>query len=431
VLVTGATGFIGHAVADALLRQGHAVICAARRPPPAGAGKTESLQVDLSKVPTSGWWLPRLAGVDAVVNAVGILRETGTQSFKALHTDAPIELFKACAAAQVMVVQVSALGADPCAASRYHLSKKAADDALRQLPLRSAVVQPSLVYGPGGASARLFNKLAALPLLALPRAGAMLVQPVHVDDVVGGVLALLASPPQGAVTLAFVGPRAMTLREYLRRLRSALGIGGCVCVLPLPERLFRGGAKLAGRLPGSFLDEETAGMLLRGNVAAPGAFAQLLGRAPRPVERFIDSGQAEAQRAQAVAGAYLPVLRAAVASLWLWTGVVSLGLYPVQDSLSLLARVGLHGALAATALYGAAALDLALGLLTLFAPARWRGAVWAGQLLLIAAYTVLITLFLPEYWLHPYGPISKNLPLMAAIGLIWAMEPLQARGRSG
>ena len=45
------------------------------------------------------------------------------------------------------------------------------------------------------------------------------------------------------------------------------------------------------------------------------------------------------------------------------------------------------------------------------------------QLLLIAGYTLLISLFLPEYWLHPYGPISKNLPLMAAIALAWALEP--------
>ena len=46
--------------------------------------------------------------------------------------------------------------------------------------------------------------------------------------------------------------------------------------------------------------------------------------------------------------------------------------------------------------------------------------MWAAQLLLIGGYTLLITLFLPEYWLHPYGPISKNLPLMAAICLAWA-----------
>jgi hypothetical protein len=223
----------------------------------------------------------------------------------------------------------------------------------------------------------------------------------------------------------------MALREYLRELRSGLGLGGRLRVLALPDPLFRWGAKLAARVPGSFLDPETADMLLRGNAAPPEPFARLLRRSPRPVHRFIGRREAAPQRALAVAGAYLPVLRAAVALLWIWTGVVSLGVYPVQDSLALLARVGLHGGLAVAALYAAAGLDLALGVLTLLAPARWRGKVWAGQLLLIAAYTVLITLFLPEYWLHPYGPVSKNLPLMAAIGLLWAMDSGQASRSAG
>jgi hypothetical protein len=104
---------------------------------------------------------------------------------------------------------------------------------------------------------------------------------------------------------------------------------------------------------------------------------------------------------------------------------VSFGLYPVQDSHALLARVGLHGGMATLALYGAAIFDLVLGVLTLACPARWRRLVWLAQLALIGGYTVLITFFLPEYWLHPYGPITKNLPILACIALLWALEPRQ------
>ena len=430
VLVTGASGFIGRAVAEALVRAGHQVIAASRHPgqhPPGSVG--EPLAVDLTAVPGRDWWQARLADVHVVVNAVGILREQGPQTFQALHTEAPIELFNACAAAGVAVVQISALGADASAVSRYHLSKKAADDALRMLPLRGAVVQPSLVYGPGGSSARLFNQLAALPILALPHRGAMQVQPVHLDDVVAGVLALVERPPAAVETIAFVGPRALSLRDYLAQLRTGLGLLSGPHVLPLPQFLFLWGARLAAYLPGSFLDGETAAMLLRGNVADSQPFRRLLGRAPRAVPSFIESAQAPALRTEALLGVWLPALRVTLALLWIWTGIVSLGLYPGQDSLALLARVGLHGMLATAALYGAAVLDLLLGVLTLAAPARRRGVVWAAQLLLVGGYTVLITLFLPEYWLHPYGPLSKNLPLMAAIGLLWALEP-RARGET-
>jgi uncharacterized protein YbjT (DUF2867 family) len=426
VLITGASGFIGRAVAEALLRQGHDVICAGRRPKALAAGtrRCELLSVDLAQTPSVEWWLPRLAHVDAVVNAAGILRETDGQAFRALHTEAPIALFKACATGGVgVVVQISALGADAQAQSRYHLSKKAADEALRELPLRAGVVQPSLVYGPGGASTGLFHRLAAMPLLAFPRCASMMVQPVHLDDAVEGVLALLRAPPAHHMTVAFVGPRALSMRDYLSQLRASLRIGGRLRMVPMPELLFRWTAAVAAHVPGSSLDSETAGMLLRGNVAPSEPFTALLGRPPRDVAQFIPPSQAPALRAQAVAGVWLPVLRVAIALLWLWTAAVSFGLYPVADSLDLLARVGLHGSAALVALYGAAGLDLALGVLTLASAQRWRVSVWALQLLLIAGYTLLISLFLPEYWLHPYGPISKNLPLMAAIALAWALEP--------
>jgi uncharacterized protein YbjT (DUF2867 family) len=420
VLITGATGFIGRALAAELLRRGHAVVAASRHPGRRGA---QGLAVDFASVPPASWWAPRLAGVDAVVNAVGIIRERDGQRFGALHSDAPSELFSACALAEVAtVVQVSALGADAGAQSAYHRSKRAADEVLRRLPLRGAIVQPSLVYGSEGESARLFNTLAALPVLALPAGGRMQVQPVHLNDVVDGIVAVLESPPQEMATLVFAGPQPLALREYLGRLRRRLGWGRA-WVLPLPTPLFLAMAGLAGRLPGSVLDRDTAGMLVRGNAGPAGELRRLLGHEARPVEAFLSEREAAQARTRAALDVGLPLLRLGLALLWIWTGIVSLGVYPVQESYALLARVGLHGALATLALYGAALLDLLLGAATLLAPSRWRRLVWPAQLALVAGYTGLISVFLPEYWLHPYGPISKNLPIMAAIALLWALEP--------
>jgi hypothetical protein len=283
------------------------------------------------------------------------------------------------------------------------------------------------VYGPGGTSAALFNTMAVAPLLPLPAAGRMPVQPVHIEDVVAGIVALLEAPPAAVQTFHFAGAQPIALRDYLGALRAALGERGLLHVLPVPAALFRAGAAAAGHLPGSMLDAETAGMLLAGNATASNALPSLLGRAPRSVREFVAPAAAEPARREAVLALWLPLLRVALALLWLWTGIVSLGLYPVQDSYALLARVGLHGAFATLALYGAALLDLALGVLTLGAPARWRQRVWLAQLVLIAGYTLLITVFLPDYWLHPYGPMSKNLPVAAAIALLWALEPRRGR----
>jgi hypothetical protein len=114
-------------------------------------------------------------------------------------------------------------------------------------------------------------------------------------------------------------------------------------------------------------------------------------------------------------------LRTSVGLVWLATAAVSFGLFPRADSLALLHRAGVPLALAPLALYGAATLDLVLGCTTLFAPRRWR--LYGMQALLIVAYTAIISVRLPGFWLHPYGPLTKNLPLLAAIAtLAWLEE---------
>lgn len=116
----------------------------------------------------------------------------------------------------------------------------------------------------------------------------------------------------------------------------------------------------------------------------------------------------------------LRLLRFSIAFVWIWTGIVSLGLYPPQDSYALLARAGIAGSLAPVMLYGAAVLDLLVGIGTLVL--RHRRWLWLFQLAVIGGYTLIITCKLPEFWLHPYGPLSKNVVMLAAIYLLYTLE---------
>lgn len=441
VLLTGASGFIGAAIAAALARAGCRVLCGVRDPAKAARelGACEFRAVDFGALTDAQAWLPLLDGVDVVVNAVGIFAERGTQTFELLHRRAPIALFAACAQANVRaVIQISALGADEHASTPYHLSKKAADDYLAGLDLPAAILQPSLVYGPGGVSARMFGTLATMPLLLLPEGGRQRVQPVHLDDVVAAIVRLATMAggsaggaaavrqdsshwPQGRIPV--VGPTALSLRDYLAELRHTLGQPGALRVLPVPAALVRAGLPLMTRLaPGLPLNQDALAMLARGNTGDPAPMHRLLGRPARAVEAFVPARWREAARTQAVLGWQLPILRAAVALVWIITGIVSLGLYPVQDSYALLARAGVPEALRPLALYGAAGLDLLFGLMC-FAPARWRFPwIWAAQAALILSYTVIISVRLPEFWLHPYGPLTKNLPMLAVLWLLGTLE---------
>jgi hypothetical protein len=114
-------------------------------------------------------------------------------------------------------------------------------------------------------------------------------------------------------------------------------------------------------------------------------------------------------------------LRYSLAFVWIAAGVVSAGLYPVEASLALLAPLGLSGTPARVALYAGAALDIALGLATLLLPRR--RALWLVQGAVVVGYTAIITVYLPDQWLHPFGAVVKNVPILAVIWVLYRLEP--------
>lgn len=115
----------------------------------------------------------------------------------------------------------------------------------------------------------------------------------------------------------------------------------------------------------------------------------------------------------------LTVLRASLAFVWLATAAVSLGLFPVDQSYALLVRSGVPAQMAPLLMFGAAGVDLLIGLGILLLPRRRP--LWLAQLGLIGFYTVYIACKLPEFLFHPFGPLTKNIVLLAAI---WLMAEL-------
>lgn len=265
ILLTGASGFIGRNLVQVLTAAGHRIVPASRRE-----------GVDFMTMQTAEQWLPWLVDIDVVVNAVGIIGETHSQSFAALHAAAPMALFDACREAGVgRVIQISALGADRAAFSAYHLSKRAADDHLRQLDLDWFVLRPSLLYGRGGSSARMFMQLARCPLLPVIGDGRQRLQPVHIADVVATVMACLGTR-KTRQTLDIVGDETFEYAEWLQCLRRAQGLDRAA-VIRLPVRLVMLLVYL-GRPLSPMLRPDNIHMLLKGCHGSNREWREFLGR---------------------------------------------------------------------------------------------------------------------------------------------------------
>lgn len=427
ILITGASGFIGDAVLRVLLADGHQVTAAVRDPRRLQVRHPgiPTITVDFVKDQSPEVWLERVAGFEVVVNAVGIIRQHGTQTFEALHSRTPMALFHACMQAGVRrVIQISALGADAQARSEYHLSKRAADDVLTALSLEWTILQPSIVYGPRAKSFAFFKALATLPIIPIVGNGRQPIQPIHIDDLVHAVCMSLSAEQTCGRRIALVGPAPLTMQRWFELLRDWLRLGPARFIhVPYWAALLTG--KVMGFAGNTPLTAETIAMLQRGNVGDMTSFQQFFYRSPISFEHALaQTPLLQADVWHAHISALLPLLRWSLVLVWLMAGIVSLGLYPLADSYDLLQRVGVPETWNLPLLVGAASLDIGLGIAFLL---RWR-ITWIGtaMIVVVLGYSIIVAWALPEYLIHPYGPIAKNLPLLVATLLVMRLEEARA-----
>lgn len=410
VLLLGAGGFIGGRLAARLRAAGHVVAAPGR-----GAA-------DLSRdgVPA---WRARLSGVDAVVNAAGILRG----DLAGVHDRGPRALFDACAEEGIArVVQISALGASPHAPTAFLRTKAAADEHLLRMRRDGGregwcVLRPALVVGRGGASTELFSALAALPWPMRLGPGDWQVQPLHVESLAAAVVALLERPLPLPDCLDLVGPEAMGTDALTATLRAWLRLPPRRAV-PIPEALLRLAARIGAVLPNSPLTPDTLAMLARGSTGDPRPAREALGWRPWPVAAALDAEPAvAADRSHARLLLLRPVLRGALAAVWIGSGLVPLVATPPAVNAAFLAGLALHGPAAVAVLWAGSLLDLAIGLSFLLLPRR-TGLVGAVSIAATLAFTLLATLAVPAMWAHPFAPLLKNLAVVAATLALMASE---------
>ncbi|MFI4884116.1 MAG: complex I NDUFA9 subunit family protein [Steroidobacterales bacterium] len=254
ICVLGGTGFVGTEIATRLVRRGHWVRIPTRNPSHGQHLRVLStVELVTANVHDSRTLGQLLTGMDAVINLVGILNESGRATFQSAHTDLAAKLIAAARAAKVRrLLQMSAAGADrEHGPSRYLRSKGEAEALIRAAAahLDFTIFRPSVIFGPRDSLTNRFASLLRLPGSFLPLARSQArFAPVYVSDVADAFVRVLEDRGSFGETYELCGPDVLTLEEVVR-MTAAVAQLPCR-ILRLPDALGRLQAALLGLVPG-------------------------------------------------------------------------------------------------------------------------------------------------------------------------------------
>jgi NADH dehydrogenase len=253
VFVTGATGFVGPGVANAIVDAGHEVRVLERKPESwkeSGIRCQEAVQGDVTD-PES---LQRgVQGADVVVHLVAV-RQGSSEQFQRVMVGGTRHLLEASKQAGIRrFVLMSALGTTEETKDLvpYYNAKWAEEQDVKTSGLEHVIFRPSFIFGREGGILPTFRKLARLaPVTGVIGSGEQRIQPIWIDDIGTYFAAAIDKPEAANRTFELGGPEVVTWNEFWLRLRATLGIRRRP-TLHLPTRLMRIPATVTERLPGN------------------------------------------------------------------------------------------------------------------------------------------------------------------------------------
>ena len=285
----GGSGFIGRYIVKRLGARGEVIAVGCRNAeaakylkPLGDVGQIVPLNIGIGDATL----LPAfLAGNVWLVNCVGILRETGAQTFELVHHIGPARLARFAREAGVdRFVHISAIGADPRSSSAYARTKAAGEQAVRDAFPTVTILRPSVVFGPED---QFFNRFASMamfsPVLPLIGGGETRFQPVYVGDVADAVVTCLEDPATAGRIYELGGPKIYTFRQALELVLSEIRRKRPFVDLPFGLAALQ--ARLMAILPSPPLTPDQVELLKSDNIVSSGALTLAsLGLTPTPAE---------------------------------------------------------------------------------------------------------------------------------------------------
>lgn len=222
VTIYGGSGFVGRYIARRMAKAGWRVRVAVRRPNEAlfvrPYGVVGQVEPVFCNIRDDASVAAAMAGADAVINCVGILNESGANTFEAVQGAGAGRIARLSAAAGVeQIVHISAIGADVDSESAYSRTKAAGEAAVIAHRPDVIILRPSVIFGPED---QFFNRFAGIarlgPVLPVVAAETKF-QPVYVDDVAQAAVKAVEGHAQPGI-YELGGPEILSFRSLMERM---------------------------------------------------------------------------------------------------------------------------------------------------------------------------------------------------------------------
>lgn len=224
ICIIGGSGFVGRAIVDQAIRNGHQVTVACRHPERARNLLVKGARLVRADVVDGSGLDEAVAGADVVIYLVGLLYERGRYTFQAAHVDGVERVLEACKRAGVkQYLHMSALGAGDVPASAYATTKGEGEALARQSGLQWTIFRPSVIFGAGDSFFNKFKRLTkTLPFFPIISGDARL-QPVWVKDVARAFVLSVDNRQVAGQVYELGGPQSFMLIDLISMLMRELG----------------------------------------------------------------------------------------------------------------------------------------------------------------------------------------------------------------
>jgi len=425
ILIVGVSGFIGNHLYHALLEQGHHLKGCSRNSVSGINWKAFSFQQ------ADEIWEQLLDDVDLVFNAAGIYLESENTTFNDVHNNGPIKLFEVCNKKQIRVIQISAIGAEQQhPVCEFLNSKRKADQFLLKSDIPQVVLYPGIVLGEGGKSTQQLSLLARQYIRLLVFSRKQKLPLVSIYQLTELIVNIINNWPDKNLCKVVIAKPEST-ESLLRNLRRWMNLNkntGFEIYLPITfvSLIF----KIYPGFSLGVFNRHSIEMLKKYSQAKELQIKIEQSSGEQMYRAIADKTASESLLRSKASGAFIKSGKLTslfyfnlltLSFIWIMSGISSL--VNIEQSRELINWLGFNVHSGDILILAASIADILLGIGLWFL--RFRSLVIYMQIGLMIIYSIIISLYMPLYWLHPFAPLIKNIAMLV-LSLYLLMEEKKA-----